>query len=205
MPSGAEYQARIAGMGQCPRGESTMKAYVVTQKGLPEELVPRLLSQDSQDDVAIISAGDESDATSLARSLLVRRKVPVAMLLDAESISPHLVRQRTLELRALLTSVSASPAEVFLAVPELEAIFFQVPRLLERVLGLAIPETLEILAEARPKAALDRLFAQHQSIKTMSQLLSALTPGDSDELRKTKPIAELNEFLRHALHEVSAA
>src|SRR5262249_4915119 len=159
---------------QCSRGGSTMKAYVVTQRGLPEELVPCLLPTGLQDEVAIVSADDESDATSLARSLLVRRKVPVAMLLDAESISPRLVRQRTLELRALLPSVTAGgQAEVFLAAPELEAFFFQPPRLLERVLGLPIPETLQIFSEARPKEALNRLFAQHQSIKTMPQLLDA--------------------------------
>jgi len=183
-----------------------MKAYVVTEGELGRDLLQRLLPADLADGIAVVTASGGSGALSMARSLLATRQSPVALVLDADSISPDFVRERSRGLQELLRSVTSGPdSEVFLAVPELEAIFFQVPRLLERVLGLVIPETLEILAEARPKAALDRLFAQHLSIKTMSQLLSALTPGDSDELRKTKPIAELNEFLRHALHEASAA
>jgi hypothetical protein len=183
-----------------------MKAYIVTEGELGRSLLQRLLPADLTEAVAVVTASGGSGAVSMARSLLATRQSPVALVLDADSISPDFVRERSRGLRELLRSVSSGPdSEVFLAVPELEGIFFQAPNLLERVLGLTIPETLAILAEARPKDALDRLFAQHQSIKTVPELLSALTPCDDEELRATKPIANLNEFLRHALHEANAA
>jgi hypothetical protein len=183
-----------------------MKAYVVTAGQLDRRLLEQLVPQNLAAGIVLVTANGYSGAVSMARSLLATRPSPVALVLDADSISPDFVRERSRGLHELLGSVSSGPeSEVFLFVPEMEAIFFQAPSLLERVLGLTIPETLAILAEARPKDALDRLFTQHQSIKTMPQLLVALTPGDFEELRRTKPIADLNEFLRHALHEASAA
>ena len=182
-----------------------MKAYVVTEGQLGRSLLELLVPQDLGD-IVFVTATGSSGALSMARSLLATRPSPVALVLDSDSISPDFVRDRSRALYEIMSSItSGAESAVFLAVPEMEGIFFQPPHLLERVLGLAIPETLQILAEARPKEALNRLFAQHQSIKTVPQLLAALAPSDYEELRTTKPIADLNEFLRHALHEASAA
>jgi hypothetical protein len=85
----------------------------------------------------------------------------------------------------------------------MEGIFFQVPGLLDRILKVDIPETLAIMAEARPKDALNRLLDSHKTIKSMPHMLSALTPSDLAELRQAKPIADLKEFLLHALSEAS--
>jgi hypothetical protein len=179
-----------------------MKAYIVTEGEWDRSLLQHLLPPDVAEDVTIVTAGGGSGAVSMARSLLVRRQAPVALVVDADSISPALVRERALSLRELLRSVSVNtPAEVFLAVPEMGVVFFQSPGLLERILGVEIPDTLSILAEARPKEALGRLFADHKTLRSMPQMLGALTLLDLEELRKTKLIAGLNEFLRHALSE----
>jgi hypothetical protein len=183
-----------------------MKAYVVTEGDLDRELLQFLLPTEISEDVAIVTAGGASGATSMARSLIALRRVPVALVVDANSISPDFVRERSLGLRELLQSVTVgTPAEVFLAVPEMEEIFFQVPHLLGRVLKVDIPETLAIMAEARPKDALSQLFDSHKSIKSMPQLLNALTSSDLEELRLANPISDLTKFLLHALSEVSAA
>lgn len=181
-----------------------MKAYIVTEGDLDRELLELLLPKELSEDVTIVTAGGASGATSMARSLVALRRVPVALVVDANSISPDLVRERSLGLRELLQSVSVgTPAEVFLAVPEMEEIYFQVPHLLDRVLKVDIPETLSIMAEARPKDALSRLLGSHETIKSVSQLLSALAPNDLEELRRVKPISDLEEFLLHALSEAN--
>jgi hypothetical protein len=182
-----------------------MNAYIVTEGAEDREVVEALLPADLSREVSVVAGGGGSGAVSMARTLLVRHHVPVALVLDADSFSSERVRERSLTLRELLRSVSGgTAAEVFLVVPEIEEVFFESPRLLEGALQVKIPETLAIRAEARPKEALNALFADHPRVKNMRQLLNTLTQTDIGRLRQARPVAEVVEFLRHALNATKA-
>jgi hypothetical protein len=182
-----------------------MNAYIVTEGAQDKAVVEALLPADLSREVAVVAGGGGSGAVSMARTLLVRHHVPVALVLDADSLSPERVREGSLTLRELLRSVSGgTPSEVFLVVPEIEEIFFVDPHLLESVLQIKISETFAIRAEARPKEALSSLFADHPSVKSMRQLLNSLTQIDIERLRQARPVAEVVEFLRHALNATKA-
>jgi hypothetical protein len=182
-----------------------MTAYVVTEGALDKDILKLLISQDLSGDVEIVDGGSLSGATSMARSLLVRRRVPVALVADAHSTSPELIEERELGLRGLLENISAdTPSKVILVVPELEGIFFEAPSILERILGIEIPATTVVLAQASSEKALGELLQKQRKYQSLRDLLDALSPADLAQLRETKPIAELNRFLHRAQTQTGA-
>jgi hypothetical protein len=176
-----------------------MTAYVVTEGSFDAELLLRVLPKHLQEDVLFVDGGGLSGAKSLARSLLVRRRTPVALVMDADTVSPELIQERRQSAEELIGGVAANvPNKVVVAIPTLEVVLFQEPAVLEKLLGQPIPETIRVIARYDPREALDQLLAQSKAFPDREKLLDALSPQDTEVLQKAAPIQELTRFLETA-------
>jgi hypothetical protein len=176
-----------------------MKAYVVTEGPLDVALLGRLLPEDLQQDVLLVQGGGLSSAKSLARSLLVSRRTPVVLVMDADSVVPEVIEERRQSAEEIIGGVAAHvPNKVVVAIPTLEAVFFRDPAILERLLGRPVSEDVRLVARYDPKGGLERLLGTTCTLQKREELLAALTPEDLAVLQQSEPIKELMDFLTEA-------
>lgn len=174
-----------------------MIAYIICEGDFDTQLLKVVLPKELLQKVEVVSAGGQYAAESLARSLIVCRQVPVALVLDADLIDPDLTQQRRKSVQEILESVSINtPVKVILAIPEMETIFFQDKVLLSRLLGLEINTETIIWANFQPRKALEKLISQSENYHSQSQIINQLACEDLETLRKAPVIQELVQFLQ---------
>ena len=89
----------------------------------------------------LVIAGGRSGIPSLARSVLVRRKCPVAVVIDSDSVDPDVIEERQQSTEDVIRAADASmPVKVVAAIPEIEAWFFASPEIIERMVGQKVSE-----------------------------------------------------------------
>lgn len=175
-----------------------MIAYIVCEGPSDAELLKTVLPKKLLNDVEVVAGGGLSAVKSLARSLVVRRQVPVIIVADADSVVPELVQERLKDIEEIVESVAINtPVKVVLAVPEMEAIFFQDASFLARLLGHIPPQNLLDLAVFQPKKALEQLLSQSENNNHLSplEIIARLSNEDTDILRKAPFIQEIINFL----------
>lgn len=174
-----------------------MIAYIICEGRYDIQLIEATLPKQLLKEVEVVAAGGISSVTSLARSIVVRRQVPVAIVVDADSTVPELVQMQTNSIKEIVESVSVStPVKVILFVPEMEAIFFQDTQLLAKLLGY-IPSQDELtLAISQPKKILNQLIDKSKKINDLAQFITNLSDEDINNLRNTSVIQELIYFLQ---------
>ena len=182
-----------------------MAAYIVVEGNRDKALVEKLLPDDLLRSSVLVPGGGYSGALSLAHSLAVVRRQPIALVVDSDSVNPEAIRDRRSRALEMLTFNAGSVrCKVILAVPELEVVLRDDPCLLERVAGSSIPEVVRVRAEAQPKAALET-WLRDSGGRTIQDVLDAIGPDDVQIMRQAEPIRELIEFLRiHAASQVTA-
>jgi predicted ATP-dependent endonuclease of OLD family len=182
-----------------------MKAYIVCEGALDQQLLQRILPGEFLSTVGIVAAGSLSSVKSMARSLVVRRQIPVAIVVDADTVNADQVEERRREIKEIVESVAVNtPVEVILAVPAIETIFFQDPLLLSHLLGNTPSQEILSLAVYQPKQALTQLISQSNQCQSESQLVEQLTFEDLEILRKTPVFQEMSQFLQ-SLRETAIA
>jgi hypothetical protein len=174
-----------------------MITYMICEGSVDAQLLKTLLPANLLADVGVVAGGRVSAVESLARSLVVRRRVPVVIVVDADSVVPELVQQRRKDIEETVESVSINtPVKVVMAVPEIEIIFFQDVSLLSRLLGYTPLQNLLDRAVFQPKQVLDELIARSNQIQDISQLLDRLTDEDIEILRSSSVMQEIMNFLQ---------
>jgi hypothetical protein len=174
-----------------------MTAYLVCEGDRDAQLLKRVLPEEILNNVEIIPAGGLSAIKSLARSLIVRRQAPVAIVIDADVIAPEQVEERLKDAEEIVESVAANtPVKVILAVPAIEIIFFQDVSLLSRLLEYSPSQEMLSLAIYQPWQALTQLISQSNKYQSQSGLIEQLTNEDLEILRKTPVIQEIIQFLQ---------
>jgi hypothetical protein len=174
-----------------------MIAYIVCEGDLDAQLLQRLLPEGLMQEIEVVSAGGVSAVKSLSRSLIVRRQVPVAIVVDADSVDPKVVQERRENLVEIVESVSVNtPVKVILAIPAMETIFFQDSDLLARLLGFQPAQAILNLAISQPCQALAQLLAQSLTHHNQSQLINQFTHADLKILRKAPVMQEIIHFLQ---------
>lgn len=174
-----------------------MTAYIVCESERDAQLLKRLLPEEFVNNVEVVAAGGLSAIKSLARSLIVRRQSPVAIVADADAVIPEQIEQRLKDTEEIVGKIAANtPVKVVLAIPTLEAIFFQDISLLSRLLGYAPPQDMLSLAMYQPWQALKQLISQSKNFQSQSQLVEKLTNEDLEILRKAPVIQEVIQFLQ---------
>ncbi|HVA44891.1 MAG TPA: hypothetical protein VNH11_00770 [Pirellulales bacterium] len=159
---------------------------------LPAEIVP---------ETTIVIVGGRSNISSKARSLMVTKGRPIALVADTEVTEKDAVEQRIRTLEELLRSATAGvPYKVIFAVPEIEAWFFAIPEALERLSGKKLSPEQRELAEVRPKEILTKLFKDEGPL-FVDQLASKLTESEIQTLRETQPRKDLIDFITQQVNK----
>src|SRR4051794_35570127 len=100
------------------------RVYLLVQGQTDADFLRRLLRPEVTKEAEIVPAGGSAEIPSLARSLLVRRRRPVAVLMDAGALDPVVIQERKESTEELIQAAAASiPVKVVVAVPEIEAWF----------------------------------------------------------------------------------
>jgi hypothetical protein len=71
-----------------------MAAYILIEEGLDASALGRALPAEFSEEVVIVLAGNISNVHSLARSLLVKRRTPVALVIKGAKCSPEITQER---------------------------------------------------------------------------------------------------------------
>jgi len=172
------------------------KAYVVVEGMTDVAVVRAVLPPGLLGEVTLAAAGDRSSVMSVARTILVTRRKPVAVLVDTDSVDEWIVQDRMQSTQELLRAVAGGiQTKVILLIPTIEASFFEAGDLITRLLGAPPTEELRWMARNNPKEALERLFSQSSGPKNIGQLLDRLDDAGMAALRATRPIQELITFL----------
>jgi hypothetical protein len=174
-----------------------MIAYIVCEGIFDVHLLKRVLPEELLNNVEIVYAGGLSAVKSLARSLIVRRQVPVAIVVDADSVAPEIIQERLKSIEELVESVSVNtPIKVIAAVPQTEIIFFQDIGLLSGLLGYEPSQNMLTIAAFQPCKTLKTLLSQSYNKDNFSQVINQLTNEDLEILRQAPFIQELIHFLQ---------
>lgn len=136
-----------------------MKSYVVVEGKLDVDILSAVKRSVAPGiDVVFVDGKGKSNAVSLARSLLVARKCPVALVVDADTVNPNLVQEQRQGFESLLGLVA--PRDLWAVVmfePEIERCLFRDPGFTERLFGDPLSERDRVLAEYNPRRALYEL------------------------------------------------
>jgi hypothetical protein len=181
-------------------------AYVFVEGPLVAELLKGLLEPNTIKDVEFVFAAGKSSILSLARSLLVRRRKPVALFIDSDSLNPEAIQDNRESKEELLRAAAGSvPVAIVFAVPELETFFFATPELLERVFGVKITTDYISLGQRDPRGVLDLLSKANHRTWDLGQVIQMLDAHDIERIRATPAIRELTSFLQMVQSDQEAA
>jgi hypothetical protein len=175
-----------------------VNAYVVTEGAADAEFLRRILSTAKLPEFHVSSAGAKSSAISLAKSILLRRGVPVAVVLDADTLDEGSVAEQEMVYYDLLRPASPRvPFRVFFAVPALEGILFSDPAALSHIVGKPISAAAARDAEFRPAQVLQDLMGTGANGNWHAQLVERIQPLQAASLAKHPLVRDLAEFIRH--------
>ncbi len=173
------------------------RAYVFVEGETDAEFLRKVLAPEAQRDVEFVVAGGGTSRLSLARSFLVRRRTPVAVFMDSDSLNPEVIEERQQSAEELIKAAAASiPAKVIVAVPEVEACFFAVPEVIEKVMGEKVPEQLIPLGLRDPQGVLNLLATTAKHKWDTQQAIGVMNAHDIERIRATAAIQELTAFLQ---------
>lgn len=180
-----------------------MKAYLLVEGSSDQVLFKRLLPAEIGRATAIVAAGGRSNITSKARSLLVLKQTPVAVVADTDTVETSAVERQRESLEELVESAAAGiPYKVILAVPEIESWFFMVPEVLERLSHKQLSSEQCELGKLRPKEVLRQLFRDQVSW-SIDKMVGELNEAEVEKLRETDSGKELIEFLTEQVNRTS--
>ena len=180
------------------------RAYVLVEGASDVALLRRILPEKALEDVELVNAGGSSEIPSLARSLLVRRRRPVAVVMDSDSVEPDLIDERRQSTEGLIRLADASvPVKVISAIPQIEAWLLEAPEKIERIVGGKVSgERLE-LAKLDPRRTLTSLAEKNQRRWDANQAIDALDDEDIQRIRSIPEVEELSAFLEE-MHDARA-
>lgn len=101
-----------------------MIAYIVVEGRVDIELLRSVLDQEVIEGVNLVSGGELSSTKSLARSFLIARQKPVALVFDAQATAPDVLRERFQAARENLGMFAGGvPYRIVMAIPTLDELF----------------------------------------------------------------------------------
>lgn len=167
--------------------------YLVAEGQKDIQIFERLLAPEIVSSTELVAAGGSYGAQSLATTLLTLRSRPLALVVDANTTNETTIQERVDLLRFLLRQAAGNvPYEVFVAVPEIEIVFFQERELFERLMERSLSDLEWHLARLSPKETIKNITRPSVNI---DDLLSRLTERELALLRQHELIKGINDFL----------
>jgi hypothetical protein len=176
---------------------------VMTENEFDKELIESLLARrfgKQARDIDVRAALGKQDAWQGAYSLLAYKPIPTAIIVDADTIDRELTDEQLVDIEYLLgTSAPRHMWLLVLAQPEVEAVFFSDPAMLERIIGRKVSELEIARAALCPRAALQKLLPKPRSGHGAKQMLKKLSDSDFEKLLVSETFRPLIEFLHRQL------
>ncbi len=172
--------------------------HIVVEGDTDKILLERLLASLQHVDIHFHVAGNKRAAHSLARTLQVQFKEPVALVIDTDTHNLDTINEEQSMYEAYLGLTSYGiPFIVILMVPSIEAILFQQAQILETLLGKALEPDDQIRSKYVPKTVLEN-YLRDTRIE-FSDLVFRMDKEQIQALRNISPIAELEEFVQRVV------
>jgi hypothetical protein len=168
---------------------SDSKLLIVVEGQTDAKAIRAVLGEELSKRTRIFAARGRISLVTVARNLLFHEGGPVLVVMDADTTNPHLVEEQKAMARVALESLLPGAigerdglVRVFAFVPEIEVLFFEAPKALERLIGDPVPE--ESIQEGLliPKKTLARLFQENVSMPTMDALYANLADAEIAKL-----------------------
>ena len=170
------------------------RAYVVTEGQSDARILKRLLPQAVVEGTEFVVGAGRYSAQSLAATILAVKRRPVALVVDADTEDELAIREQAEFLRELLRQTAAGiPFEVFTAVPEMEAVFFQDKSVVERLIDRKFEDQEWVIAKHQPKRSLGLALGQQPLV--IEELLGDLPPESVHVLQQHPLVGQLSRFL----------
>jgi len=173
------------------------QAYIVTEgKSIPE-ILKRLLPENILRDTKLIGGGSGS-AAPLASSARVAKKLPVAVVVDANTNHQSTIFEHEDFLNYMIRKGPPDiPFEVFMAVPEIEIVFLEDRTFIEKLAYRNFTDLEWKLAKFQPKEFLSLVIENFSTEK----MLNGLTDGTIDVFKKHPLVCKLREFLSSVIQQ----
>jgi hypothetical protein len=176
------------------------RVYVLVEGASDAAFLRRILPEQALSSAELVVAGGSSGIPSLARSVLVRRKSPVAVVMDSDSVDPDVIEERQQSIEDLIRAADASvPVKIVSAIPAIEAWFFAAPETIERTIGQKVSAELLSLGKRDPRGVLRQLAENNNKSWNTDEAISALDDHDIERIRTIPEVAELSTFLQEVL------
>jgi hypothetical protein len=138
---------------------------IIVESQTDADIIRAMYGQAFQKRVKFYAGQGKASLATLARNLIVHEGSPTLLVMDSDTTDSRRVAEQkaTVEfaLRAAINPGSPNPPQstslpvrVFAFVPEIEIVFFEAPRALERILGIPIPPERMREGLLAPKAAI---------------------------------------------------
>ncbi|MBI3957570.1 MAG: hypothetical protein HY328_02085 [Chloroflexi bacterium] len=175
------------------------KAFIITEGESDHKILKALLPAPISENVEFVAGTWRSSAISIARSILVAKYIPVALVLDTDTTDPSAIREDRDYLRMSLAEASSGTRfGVFQAVPEIEIIFFEDWDFVGQQIGKpkqAFTHFELEYARLQPKKF---LFSQLEDIpypQALTKLLALMDTKTIERIRQNPLVRDLNNFL----------
>lgn len=172
--------------------------YIVTESHNATIILERLLFASLGHNVKFVACDSYDSAQNIAGNLLLLKRRPVVLVLDADSVDPESIGDRRVNNEGLLRFSAVAPFKVILAIPEIEILLFQDRAILEELLDCEISAIEWARAEFIPRTILQKLLNNSSHPMTLEALLDQLTPAMIDKLRHHPLLQEITTFLMQA-------
>ena len=169
-------------------------AYILTEGNTDIEILQKLLPKNLIQDIKFIAGASSYRARSLASSLLATQKIPVSLVIDADTDNPSQVFEKKDLINYVLSQVSSGiPFQISLAIPEIEIIFLQNKPLIEKIAQRQFNDLEWQLAQSKPKEFLETVLGKEQSIN--EKIFSNINDEEIKILQQHPLIQEIMIFL----------
>ncbi|WNG38837.1 hypothetical protein F0U60_38435 [Archangium minus] len=148
-----------------------------------------------------IQADDSrGEASSTAANILARRRGPVAVVADADSLSPHMIAEQRGWIEYLLGE-AAPPSEwrILLIAPEVAVLLFRDEQLLRSLLPVSPSFEQLIRGRYEPNRVLAELFAQAGEQPFPESLVRRIEQAELSSLWAAPELRPLEAFLLEKL------
>ncbi len=158
--------------------------YFLVEGAFTKFILERILPEEIISQTKIITGNGYTIALSKARSVLTSSELPVSLIVDSDTTDRTRIEESEDFITQSLLQLSAPDHfHIFLAVPEIEGIFFSEQGIVEEIVDSKISDQQLELAHYRPKQVLLNMLHTEDLQKSFSKLL---TPTLADKLRKTE-------------------
>jgi hypothetical protein len=185
---------------------------VVVEGPSDAQIVRGIAGKDLARRLRVFGGQGRASLATVGRNLLVHEGGPVLLVMDSDTLNPQLTAElQSINIVALSGAVSSGvplpeypawPArhfQVFTFVPEIEAVFFESPGALERVLGRKPPPEKVREGHLAPKETLCELIRSGNGCRDYPALLAGLDQQTWDAIVTGKQAKALKACIESML------